>query len=86
MTCERCKRPMQFAADAGDYWCPHCHHRAAAEIEPGNAPSAPLRPRIALKFVVTTVVATIVFAGVYAVMEYRLIDWDSIPFLPRFER
>jgi predicted secreted protein len=67
-------------------WGAHSHHETDADVEPGNAPSAPLRPRIALKFAITTVVSLIVFAVVYAVIVYRLIELDSIPFLPRFER
>lgn len=39
MTCERCKRPMQFAADAGDWGCAHCHHRMPAVAD--TLPQAP---------------------------------------------
>ena len=67
-------------------WGAHSHHETDADVEPGNAPSAPLRPRILLKFAITTVAATAVFALVYVVIVYRLISLDSIPFLPRYER
>jgi len=62
------------------------HHEADAHIEPGNAPSAPLNPRILFKFAITTIISAVAFALVYATIEYRLIDLDSIPFLPTFER
>ncbi len=67
-------------------WGARSHHEANADIDPGNAPSAPIRPRILLKFCVTTVVSLAVFAVVYSLIAYRLIDFDSIPFLPKFER
>lgn len=62
------------------------HHEADARVEPGNAPSAPLKPRILFKFAITTIISAAVFALLYAVIEYRLIDFDSILFLPTFER
>lgn len=67
-------------------WGAHSHHETEIENAPGNAPSAPVRPRLALKFAITTVVSAIVFAGVYAILESDLISLDSIPFLPTFER
>ncbi|MGI9412061.1 MAG: DUF1467 family protein [Hyphomicrobiales bacterium] len=67
-------------------WGARSHHEADLELEPGSAPSAPVRPRMALKFAVTTVIASVVFAVVYVIMAYKLVTLDSIPFLPRFER
>lgn len=67
-------------------WGAGSHHEAETEVEPGNAPSAPVKPRIGFKFAVTTAIATLVFALVYAILTYELITLDSIPFLPRFER
>ena len=67
-------------------WGARSHHEAEAELEPGSAPSAPLKPRIALKFAITTGIATVVFAIVYVIMTYKLVTLDSIPFLPKFER
>jgi predicted secreted protein len=37
--------------------------------EPGHAASAPARPRLLLKFAVTTVIAGIVFAGLYWLIQ-----------------
>ena len=59
---------------------------AGEEATPGVADSAPHRPRLLPKMVATTVVAAIIFAGVYAVMEYHLITLDEIPFFPRYEK
>jgi len=36
--------------------------------------------------VATTVIATIIFAGLYAIIEHHVITLDDIPFLPRYER
>jgi predicted secreted protein len=48
-------------------------------IEPGFATSAPLAPRLWLKALGATVLSAIIFAIVYAVIEYRLIPLDKIP-------
>jgi predicted secreted protein len=44
-------------------------NRPPEHPEPGHVPSAPEKPRLAIKFAATTVIATIVFAGLYAVIE-----------------
>lgn len=67
-------------------WGAHSHHETGEASEPGNAPSAPLKPRLAFKFVITTVVSAIVFAAVWALLKYELVTLDSIPLLPKFER
>ena len=55
------------------------------EVSPGTPESAPHRPRLLPKMLATTVVASIVFAAVYAIIVYRVVTLDQIPFLPRFE-
>ncbi len=55
------------------------------EIVDGSEPAAPSIPHIWRKFAITTVVAALIFAPIYAVVEYRLIPLDSIPFLPQYE-
>ena len=55
------------------------------DISPGTPESAPHRPRLLPKMLATTVVASIVFAAVYAVVVHRVITLDQIPFLPRYE-
>ena len=67
-------------------WGAKSHYEADSEFEPGTAPSAPVKPRMGMKFAITTVIATVVFAMVYSIMAYKLITLDSIPFLPKFER
>ena len=44
----------------------------------GHAPSAPARPRLKLKFMVTTGVAAIVWLVVYAVVESGLISFREM--------
>jgi predicted secreted protein len=55
------------------------------EVSPGTPESAPHRPRLLPKMLATTVVASIVFAAVYAIVVHRVITLDQIPFLPRYE-
>ena len=55
------------------------------EIEPGTPESAPVAPRILPKLVATTVISSVVFAGIYMIIEHKLITLDDIPFLPRFD-
>ena len=43
------------------------------DLPEGHADSAPMQPRILLKFAITTVVSAALFAIVYAVIAYRLI-------------
>jgi predicted secreted protein len=43
-------------------------HEAGETIETGNEPGAPVKPRLLFKALITTIVAAIVFAGVYAVI------------------
>ena len=46
-----------------------------------EASGAPLAPNIGLKFLVTTAVSIVIFAAIYAVIAFRLIPLDDIPFL-----
>jgi predicted secreted protein len=55
------------------------------EVVPGSAESAPMVPRLLAKVVATTVIASAVFAVIYAVIAHELITLDEIPFLPRYE-
>ncbi len=56
--------------------------RTADEVgqatEPGHATSAPVRPRIMLKFAVTTALATALFAVLWVVVELDLLDFRSL--------
>jgi predicted secreted protein len=46
-----------------------------------EASGAPLAPNMLRKFLVTTIVAGVIFAVIYAVLTYHLITLDDIPFL-----
>ncbi|MBC8012768.1 MAG: DUF1467 family protein [Methyloceanibacter sp.] len=59
---------------------------AGEKTSPGNAESAPHMPNLLPKMVATTVVASIVFAALYAIIVHHAITLDEIPFLPRYER
>ena len=54
-------------------------NRPAENPEPGHATSAPEKPRLALKFAITTAIAAVIFAIIYAVSEAGLIDFRGIP-------
>ena len=54
------------------------------ELVEGGAESAPVKPMLWGKMLVTTAIALIVWSAVFVVMEYRLLTLDDIPFLPRF--
>ena len=56
------------------------------EVAPGTVASAPHLPKLLPKMLATTVIASIVFAGVYAIVVHHAITLDDIPFLPRFDR
>lgn len=45
------------------------------DVAKGHASSAPKRPRIVLKMAVTTVLAGIVFAGVYLIAESGMVSF-----------
>lgn len=59
---------------------------AGEKTEPGNAESAPHRPNLLPKMVATTVVSSIVFAALYAIIVHHVITLDQIPFFPRYDR
>ncbi|MBK5197911.1 MAG: DUF1467 family protein [Methyloceanibacter sp.] len=58
---------------------------AGEKPSPGNAESAPHSPHLLPKMVATTVVSSIVFAALYAVIAFHVITLDQIPFFPRYE-
>ena len=49
--------------------------RAPEEPEPGHVPSAPARPRLVLKFTLTTAIASVLFAIAYYVIESDLVSF-----------
>jgi len=63
----------------------HTSEEAGEKSTPGTAESAPHMPNLLPKMVATTVVASIVFAGLYAIIVHHVITLDDIPFFPRYE-
>ena len=59
---------------------------AGEKAPPGTADSAPHLPHLLPKMLATTVVASIVFAGLYAIIVHHVITLDQIPFFPRYDR
>ena len=59
---------------------------AGEKTSPGTAESAPHFPNLLPKMVATTVVASIIFAALYAIIVHHVITLDEIPFFPRYER
>lgn len=52
--------------------------RTADTPQPGMAPSAPVSPRIALKFLVTSGVAAIIWLGIYWLITSDLISFREM--------
>ncbi|MCU0838472.1 MAG: DUF1467 family protein [Rhodospirillales bacterium] len=46
-----------------------------ADVAKGHAPSAPQRPHLVLKMAVTSLVAAILWAGVYVIIDFGLISF-----------
>jgi predicted secreted protein len=59
---------------------------AGEKVSPGTAESAPHLPNLLPKMVATTVVSSIIFAALYAIIVHHVITLDDIPFFPRYER
>ncbi|MEL6335779.1 MAG: DUF1467 family protein [Pseudomonadota bacterium] len=52
-------------------------------IVPGTPPSAPVDPKLGKKALITTVVAAVVFAGLFYVIEWEVVTMDDLaPFSP----
>jgi predicted secreted protein len=58
----------------------------SGEISPGTEPGAPVLPRIAVRLIWTTIVASIVFAVLYVIYVYRLVTFDDLDRLFGFGR
>jgi predicted secreted protein len=52
----------------------------AGEVVPGTPESAPAQQRMLRIFLINTLVASIVFACVFAVIHFKLITPENIPF------
>ena len=51
----------------------------AGEVVPGTPASAPVKPRIVKAFLINTVVATLVFALVWATLNYDWLGFYATP-------
>ena len=59
-------------------WGVRTPDEADQAVEPGHATSAPVRPRILLKFAVTTAIATALFAILWVVVAIGLLDFRAL--------
>lgn len=64
-------------------WGVRTPQEANAEMEPGQAPSAPVKPRLLLKFAVTTLITAILCGALYGVVEAGILDLRSLFEVPR---
>ena len=48
---------------------------AEVELEPGQATSAPVRPRLLLKMVVTTAITGVIYGLIWLAIAFELIDF-----------
>ncbi len=55
-------------------------HESGEMVEEGNEPGAPVRPRLVQKALITTILATVVFAVFYLGVTRGLLRLDSLPF------
>ena len=64
-------------------WGATSAHESGGEVEPGHAPSAPLKPMMLRKFVATTVIAAVITVSGAWLVRSGMLSLDSFPFLPR---
>ncbi len=55
-------------------------HDTGETIEEGHEPGAPVNPRLVQKAMITTILATVVFAMFYLAQTRGLLSLDSLPF------
>ena len=49
----------------------------AGDIVPGTPESAPIKPRIAWKMGITTLVSALIFAVIYAIITLQIVTWEQ---------
>jgi predicted secreted protein len=54
------------------------HSQTDGDIAPGTDPGAPAVPKLGRKLLLTTAVASVVFAAVYVVMANRLVTLNGL--------
>jgi predicted secreted protein len=55
-------------------------HESGEVVEEGHEPGAPVNPRLVRKAVITTILATAVFAIFYLAQTRGLLNLDNLPF------
>ena len=65
-------------------WGAHSAAELDQEVEKGQVKAAPVNPRMALKLVINTIIASIIFGFVYWLITSGVISLDDIPFFPTF--
>lgn len=53
------------------------------EVVEGSEPGAPAQSHIKKKFLITTIIAAVIWAAVCGVIIFDLMDWADVPFLPQ---
>ena len=66
-------------------WGADSAHERGEEAEPGHAASAPINPNLGRKFIITTLLSTVLFAIGYVIVEFQLIPLDSVFSGPRVD-
>lgn len=61
-------------------WGMRSHIETGATIVPGSEASAPVRPRLLLKFAITTAISLVLWSALYVTVTYRLMSLDDFPF------
>ena len=54
-------------------------HEAQSEVETGHEPGAPVNPQLGRKALITTLIATLVFAFVYGMLNQSWVTLNDIP-------
>ncbi|MFN3584691.1 DUF1467 family protein [Phenylobacterium sp.] len=60
-------------------WGVQSHHEAGIDRGDGGDPAAPVNPRLKQKFLTTTWISALVFAAIWAVIQFGLIKLPSLP-------
>ena len=53
------------------------------DVVKGSEPGAPAHSHIKKKFLITTIIAVIIWVAICSVIIFDLLDWADIPFLPQ---
>ena len=53
------------------------------DVVKGSEPGAPAQSHIKKKFLITTIIAVIIWVAICSVIVFDLLDWADIPFLPQ---